>query len=45
MAADTLVNQIVIDWRTAELDDRDQRLCEFAAKLTKEQYKMTPQDL
>ena len=40
-----MVNQVVADWKTAELEERDQRLCEFAAKLTKEQYKMTSQDL
>jgi uncharacterized peroxidase-related enzyme len=35
----------VIDWRSADLAQPDQQLCEFAAKLTKEQYKMTAEDL
>ena len=43
--ADALVHQVVSDWRTADLQMADHKLCEFAAKLTTEQYKMVPDDL
>ena len=33
------------DWRSAALSDPDRALCQFAAKLTHEQYKMLPTDL
>ncbi len=39
------MNKVVVDWRTAGLTEADHRLCEFAAKLTKEQSKMSPDDL
>ena len=43
--ADTFVNAIARDWRTAQLSDADRALCEFAAKLTHDQHGMTPSDL
>lgn len=43
--ADALVNRVVADWRTAGLENENYRLCELAAKLTKQQHKMTPEDL
>lgn len=33
------------NWREAALSDTDRSLCAFAAKLTREQYKMLPADL
>lgn len=33
------------DWRTATLSDADRALCAFAAKLTRRQQEMTPEDL
>ena len=43
--ADTYVNAIAGDWRTAPLSDADRALCEFAAKLTHDQHSVTPSDL
>lgn len=43
--ADTLVNMLARNWREAALSDEDRALCAFAAKLTREQYKMLPKDL
>ena len=44
-AADSLVDAIARNWREAPLSEADRALCTFAAKLTKEQYKMLPKDL
>jgi uncharacterized peroxidase-related enzyme len=43
--ADALVHAIAHNWREAPLSPADRALCEFATKLTHEQYKLTPQDL
>ena len=43
--ADQFVHAIVDDWKTAGLSDADLALCEFSSKLTKEQFKMMPEDL
>ena len=40
-----MVHAIARDWREAPLSDADRALCAFAAKLTKEQHTMTPNDL
>ena len=36
---------MVRDWRTANLKPADHALCEFAAKLTHEQHRMSAADL
>jgi uncharacterized peroxidase-related enzyme len=36
---------VVRDWRTAPLSPQDRALCEFAAKLTRDQHAMAPGDL
>jgi len=33
------------DWRGAPLTDADRALCAFAVKLTRDQHKMSPEDL
>ena len=43
--ADAFVDTLVRNWREAEMSEADQALCAFAAKLTHEQSKMTPEDL
>ena len=43
--ADAYVDSIVRDWRTAPLSDADRALCEFSAKLTHDQHRVTPSDL
>jgi uncharacterized peroxidase-related enzyme len=43
--ADDFVHAVSRDWRKAPLSERDNALCEFAAKLTHEQHKMNPADL
>jgi len=43
--ADGLVHAVVRNWREAPLTAADMALCEFAVKLTGEQYKMTSRDL
>jgi uncharacterized peroxidase-related enzyme len=42
---DHYVHAVVRDWRSAPLDPEDHGLCEFAAKLTHEQRKMTAADV
>ena len=44
-AADAYVHAVAHDWRTAPLSAGDRALCEFAAKLTTDQQRMTPADL
>ena len=43
--ADAFVDAVAGDWRTAPLAAPDRALCEFAAKLTHDQHRMTPGDL
>jgi uncharacterized peroxidase-related enzyme len=43
--ADAFVRAVAADWRTAPLSEPDRALYAFAAKLTHEQHKVTPQDL
>ncbi|MCB9149917.1 MAG: peroxidase [Caldilineaceae bacterium] len=43
--ADLLAHAVATNWRAASLSPADFALCEFAAKLTQEQHKMTPADL
>ncbi len=43
--ADAFVHAVARDWRSAPLSGPDRALCEFAAKLTKDQHRMTPADL
>jgi uncharacterized peroxidase-related enzyme len=43
--ADAFVDTVARDWRAAELSPADRALCEFAAKLTHDQHRMTPSDL
>ena len=43
--ADALVHAVVRDWRTAPLRAVDRALCEFAAKLTGQQSRMSPGDV
>jgi len=43
--ADTFVTAVARDWRNAPLSDADRALCEFAAKLTHHQHRMTEADL
>ncbi len=44
-AADAYVHAVAHDWRSASLSPADRALCEFAAKLTTDQRRMTPADL
>lgn len=44
-AADAWVQAIARDWRSASLSPEDRALCDFAAKLSHDQYNMTPADL
>lgn len=44
-AADAYVRAVARDWRSAPLTSADRALCEFAAKLTSDQHRMTPADL
>lgn len=44
-AADAYVHAVARDWRSAPLSGGDRALCEFAAKLTTDQQRMTPADL
>jgi uncharacterized peroxidase-related enzyme len=44
-AADAYVHAVARDWRSAPLSAGDRALCEFAAKLTTDQQRMTPADL
>ena len=43
--ADAYVHAVARDWRSAPLAAGDRALCEFAAKLTTDQQRMTPADL
>ncbi len=43
--ADAFVHAVARDWRSAPMSDRDRALCEFAAKLTHHQQRMSPDDL
>ena len=43
--ADAFVDSVARDWRAADLSPADAALCEFAAKLTHHQHRMTPADL
>jgi len=43
--ADAYVHAVVRDWRSAPLSAADRALCEFGAKLTTDQRRMTPADL
>ena len=45
MQNDELADQIKNDYRTAELNDRQRALCEFAEKLTLRPAEMKPEDL
>ena len=40
-----LARQVQIDWRVADLSEREQALCTYAEKLTLTTQKMTPADL
>ena len=42
---DTLADQLKQNWKTAELDDYDRSLCQWAEKLTKSPDKMTQADV
>jgi uncharacterized peroxidase-related enzyme len=42
---DELADQLKRDWRSAELDERDRALCEWAEKLTQSPGKMTRADV
>ena len=42
---DTLADQLKQNWKTAELDDSDRSLCQWAEKLTKSPDKMTQADV
>lgn len=42
---DDLADQLKRDWRTAELDEGDRALCEWAEKLTQSPDKMTQADV
>ena len=44
-AGDSLVHQVVADWRGAGLSPADMALCEFAAKLSAKASPMSPGDL
>ena len=39
------MHAVARDWRSAPLTEVDRALCEFAAKLTHDQRRMTPEDL
>lgn len=39
------MHAVARDWRTAPMSEADRALCAFAAKLTDEQQRMTPDDL
>lgn len=39
------MHAVARDWRTAPMSEADRALCAFAAKLTHEQQRMTPDDL
>lgn len=43
--ADAFVHAVARDWRTADLSPQDRALCELAAKLTRQQDAMSPEDL
>lgn len=43
--ADAFVHAVAHDWRSANLSPGDEVLCRFAAKLTHEQQRMSPEDL
>ena len=43
-AADALVHAVATDWRKAGLSAREQALCAFAVKLTRDQRAMTAED-
>jgi uncharacterized peroxidase-related enzyme len=43
--ADAFVRAVARDWRSADLTAADRALCEFAAKLTRDQHNMAPADL
>jgi uncharacterized peroxidase-related enzyme len=43
--ADAFVHAVARDWRTASLSPSDAALCEFAAKLTRDQKNVTSGDL
>jgi Uncharacterized conserved protein len=43
--ADDFVYAVARDWRSAPLSKADKVLCEFAAKLTRTPFEMTPADL
>lgn len=42
---DAFVHAIARDWREAPLEPEDRALCDFAARVTLEQQKMSPADL
>lgn len=44
-AADALVHAVASDWTRAALPVREQALCAFAVKLTREQRSMSAEDL
>lgn len=43
--ADAFVHAMARDWRSAPLDAADRALCELAAKLSRHQHRMSPEDL
>ncbi|MEE2877172.1 MAG: peroxidase [Candidatus Neomarinimicrobiota bacterium] len=45
VADDELADQLKRDWRSAELDEGDRSLCEWAEKLTQSPDKMTRADV
>ena len=42
---EALVEAVVRDWRTADLDDADAGLCEYVVKLTREPARMSEDDV
>lgn len=44
-AADAFVHAVARDWRSAPLEPVDRALCEFAAKLTRDQVAMSEGDI
>lgn len=43
--ADAFVHAVAADWQTAGLNPPDEALCRYAIKLTRDQNKMTQEDL
>ena len=43
--ADTFVNAVAHDWRSAHLSDADRALCEYAERLTRHQHGVSAGDI